>query len=144
MAKLKHENIVSVLDIFEENKTSYLVMEYLDGDTLQSFLDDNTLIDYEKVRSVAIHLLKSLHEIHSKDVLHLDLKPSNIIVKPDNSPVLIDFGAARVVELGNINNLSISVGTEAYAAPEQFEHIVKPFDAYTDLYAFGAILYHIW
>ncbi|MDX1935053.1 MAG: protein kinase [Capsulimonadales bacterium] len=97
LAALHHPNVVSVLDIFEERSTAYIVMEYLSGKTLRDEMDavPGRRLPEDRVRKIIGVLVDALRAVHSKSVFHLDIKPDNVMVEPDGRIVLIDFGAAR-------------------------------------------------
>src|SRR3990172_4095178 len=96
LAKLSHANVVRVLNFFRANETVYMVMRYERGRTLQEHIQRHRgSIREEFVRRVITLLLNGLREVHTNKLLHLDIKPANIYIRNDGSPVLIDFGAAR-------------------------------------------------
>lgn len=139
LATLKHPNIVNVLSFFRANGTVYLVMEYQEGKNLQAYLSARRGNLSEKfLRTVFPPLLDGLEVIHSKDLLHLDIKPGNIHIRPGGQPLLLDFGAvhgfpqSRQSQPGQI----ISPG---FSPIEQYETsgYVGP---WTDLYALGATM----
>ena len=96
LARLSHPNVIRVLNFFRANETVYMVMEYEHGRTLQEFIQKHQgHISERFIRGVFTRMLNGLREVHAHKLLHLDLKPSNIYLRTDNTPVLIDFGAAR-------------------------------------------------
>ena len=96
LAKLQHPNVVRVLNFFRANETVYLVMRYERGRSLQKHIENRKgLPDETWVRSTFAQLLNGLREVHSNKLLHLDIKPANVYLRNDGSPLLIDFGAAR-------------------------------------------------
>lgn len=116
LAGLNHPNVVQVHDIFEASGTAYIIMEYAEGETLKEWLPahgDN----FPAVREVLQKLLRTLDYLHGNSVLHRDIKPTNIVVREDGEPVLLDFGSAR---MGTATHTLTTVGSPGYAAPEQF------------------------
>ena len=140
MAKFsKDEGIVKALDFFEINNTAYIVMEYLEGITLKQYLRENQRIAPEDLIELLVPLIESLDEIHSQGMIHRDISPDNIMVLPDGSIKLMDFGAARdYTEFGE-KSLSI-VLKPGYAPPEQYQtHGIQ--GPWTDIYALCATMY---
>jgi len=103
LAQISHPSVVSVLNFFRENETVYMVMNYLQGDTLQDFIVTARDLKRDKVfrestiRSLFDEILRGLRIVHQHKMLHLDIKPANIFVTNDNRAVMLDFGAAREV-----------------------------------------------
>ncbi|MEW5770417.1 MAG: serine/threonine-protein kinase [Pseudomonadota bacterium] len=140
LAPLQHPNVVRVLNFFRANDTVYMVMAYEKGKTLQRHITGLKEPMRETfVRSVFVHLLNGLREVHARKILHLDIKPSNIYIRADGSPVLIDFGAARQA-LSFDPMLTTSMYTPGFAAPEQYKQRER-LGPWTDLYSVGASMY---
>ena len=103
LAQISHASVVSVLNFFRENETVYMVMNYLEGATLQDFIITARDLKKQKVfrestiRSLFDEILRGLRIVHQHKMLHLDIKPANIFITDDNRAVMIDFGAAREV-----------------------------------------------
>jgi serine/threonine protein kinase len=140
LARLRHPNIVHVINFLRANDTVYLVMRYENGRTLHDLIRKHRDKFSENfVRGVFARLLSGLREVHANKLLHLDIKPSNIYLRADNSPVLIDFGAARQALLQPGADLRPTY-TPGYAAPEQYGN--QPGQGpWTDIYAVGASMY---
>ena len=141
LAKIVHPNVVRVIDFFRANDTVYMVMHYEQGRTLQDVITkhkDKPLKE-DFIRRVFIELLNGLREVHTHKLLHLDVKPSNIYLRRDNSPLLIDFGAARRT-LTSENSSLIPMYTPGFAAPEQYGGDT-PLGPWTDAYAVGASIF---
>ena len=140
LAKLSHPNVIRVLNFFRANDTVYMVMEYEHGRTLQEFIQKNrTVITENFIRNVFTKCLNGLREVHSHKLLHLDLKPSNIYMRNDYTPVLIDFGAARQTLACDTPMLK-PMYTPGFASPEHYnqcEHL----GPWSDIYSIGASMY---
>lgn len=140
LARLSHPNIIRVLNFFRANDTVYMVMEYERGRTLQEFIQKHPSIITENfIRNVFTKLLNGLREVHSNKLLHLDIKPSNIYMRNDYAPVLIDFGAARQTLLDGAHMLK-PMYTPGFASPEFYGHR-DALGPWSDIYSIGACMY---
>lgn len=140
LAKIDHKNIVRVLNFFRANETVYMVMQYERGKSLQDYiLGQATLIPETLVRHIFSELAKGLREVHTHKLLHLDIKPANIYIRMDGSPVLLDFGSARQALNENLTKGSPSY-TPGFAPPEQYydKTLLGP---WSDIYSIGATMY---
>ena len=145
LAQISHGSVVSVLNFFRENETVYMVMNYLEGGTLQDFII--TARDLKKpkvfrestIRSLFDEILRGLRIVHQHKMLHLDIKPANIFITEDNRAVMIDFGAAREV-LSKEGNFIRPMYTPGFAAPEMYRRD-SSMGPWTDIYAIGACIY---
>ncbi len=140
LASLSHPNIIQVINFFRANDTVYLVMKYERGRTLQEhvqFKKGNVRENF--IRRVFTMSLNGLREVHSNKLLHLDLKPANIYIRNDHTPVLIDFGAARQTLAQGQFKLN-PMYTPGFASPEQYRNreLMGP---WSDLYSIGAAMY---
>lgn len=140
LAQFNHPGIVDVLDVFEENFTAYLVMEFLEGETLGGRIEKRGALPPEEVRALALAVADALRVVHRAGLLHRDLKPDNIFLTEDGRAVLIDFGSARAYSGGKTVSHTRLV-TPGYAPLEQYSSQAK-FGPYTDLYALAATLLH--
>ena len=140
IASLRSPAIVDVHDMFQENGTAYIVMEYLEGQTLQEEIDRRGQLPSEKVQEIALATCEALEEVHSNKLLHRDVKPANIILTRDDRTVLIDFGSAREFKVRQTAQHT-RILTEEYAAPEQYSTQAR-FGPYTDVFCLGATLFH--
>ena len=139
LSKLQHPNIVRVTDFFRENNTVYLVMEHEDGMDLRGYLKRHGGRLSEKfIRTVFLQLLDGLREIHKLGLFHLDIKPSNIWLRPGGRPLLLDFGAAQSAFKGN-KHAGAHTLTLGFAPLEQ--HRRGHIGPWTDLYAMGATMW---
>ena len=140
LARLSHPNVIRVLNFFRANDTVYLVMEYEHGRTLQEFIQKHQgHISERFIRGVFTRMLNGLREVHSHKLLHLDLKPSNIYLRADNTPVLIDFGAARQTLITDQPMLK-PMYTPGFASPEHYG-TRKDLGPWSDIYSVGASMY---
>jgi len=133
-------SIVSVTNVMEANGTAYMVMEYEKGEPLSSRLKNRGPLSPAELHEILIPLLDGLEKAHSAEILHRDIKPDNILIRLDGSPVLIDFGAARQ-RFSNPAKSELAVFSRAYAAPEQI-FTEDPQGPWTDIFGLGATLYH--
>ena len=145
LAQISHGSVVSVLNFFRENETVYMVMNFLEGGTLQDFIITARDLKKQKVfrestiRSLFDEILRGLRIVHQHKMLHLDIKPANIFITDDNRAVLIDFGAAREV-LSKEGNFIRPMYTPGFAAPEMYRRD-SSMGPWTDIYAIGACIY---
>ena len=140
LATLQHPNVVRVLNFFRANETVYLVMRYERGRSLQKHIENRKgLPDETWVRSTFAQLLNGLREVHSNKLLHLDIKPANVYLRNDGSPLLIDFGAARQTLSAEGVKLPPTY-TPGFAAPEQYARKAE-LGPWTDIYSIGATVY---
>ena len=120
LARFNHPNIVGVRRFFEDNGTAYMVMDYQEGDSLSSVLARHGRLEESEIFEILAPLLDGLEAVHAADILHRDIKPGNIYIRNDGSPVLLDFGAARTA-LGQRSMSLHKVFTPGYAPAEQYE-----------------------
>lgn len=142
--KFRHSNILRVRSIFDENNTVYAVLDYEDGATLGSW--GNSLEEapnQKQIDKLLIPLLAALESVHGKGIMHRDISPDNIMVRNDGSPVLIDFGSARLFTSGS--NLTSSVIIKhGFSPPEQYQSSSPERQGPpTDIYALAATLYYL-
>ncbi len=145
LAQISHPSVVSVLNFFRENDTVYMVMNYLEGASLQDFIitareqKKAKVFRESTIRSLFDEVLRGLRIVHQHKMLHLDIKPANIFITDDDSAVLIDFGAAREV-LSKEGNFIRPMYTPGFAAPEMYRRDAA-MGPWTDIYAIGACIY---
>jgi outer membrane protein assembly factor BamB/predicted Ser/Thr protein kinase len=140
LASLNHPAIPKIYDYFTESTRSYLVLEFIEGEDLEALMGDTEqMLPQERVADWAIQICDVLSYLHSQEppIVFRDMKPSNIMLRPPNHVVLIDFGIARVFEVGQKGTM---IGTEGYSPPEQYRGIANPAG---DIYALGATLHHL-
>jgi len=142
VAKLEHPNIVPIYDYAEHEKRPYLVMKFIDGDTLKARMDSGPLSEGEITRIVDA-VGSALSYAHRQGVLHRDIKPSNVLLAEDGQIYLADFGLARMAQSGESTLSSdMLMGTPQYISPEQAMGN-SDLDLRTDLYSFGVMLYEM-
>ncbi len=142
VAKLEHPNIVPVYDYAEHETRPFLVMKYIEGDTLKARLNQGPLTSKE-IEDVINSIGSALGYAHRQGILHRDIKPSNVMIAMDGVMYLADFGLARIAQAGESTMSSDSImGTPQYISPEQAMGI-KELDAGTDIYSFGVMLYEM-
>jgi eukaryotic-like serine/threonine-protein kinase len=134
-AALSHPNLVGVYDFSEEGERPYLVMQFVPGESLAERLQRGGGIDCDKL---ARELLDAVAHIHRVGILHRDIKPGNIIIEPDGTAKLIDFGIALPRDATSLTSTGLVLGTERYAAPEVMEG--EPATERSDLYSCGVVL----
>ncbi|MCL2076695.1 MAG: serine/threonine protein kinase [Betaproteobacteria bacterium] len=140
LSRLSHPNVVRVSNFFRANETVYMVMDYERGRTLQEFIRKHQgHISERFLRGIFTRLLNGLRTVHSNKLLHLDLKPSNIYLRKDNTPVLIDFGAARQTLQVDTPILK-PMYTPGFASPEHYG-TREDLGPWSDIYGIGASLY---
>ena len=142
---LNNYHIVKVYDLFEENETAYYVMDYVDGESLSVRLKrTGSPMSEDIVRNYLVQILDALKAIHNMGILHLDIKPANIMVDSHDVVKLIDFGASK--QQSNAGGATISTGvsyTNGYAPNEQMAQNYDKFGPWTDFYALGATLFKL-
>src|SRR3954447_587455 len=134
-ASLSHPNLVGVYDYSDQGERPYLVMQFVPGETLAARLERGEEVDCDKL---ARELLEALAHIHQVGILHRDIKPANIVIEPDGTAKLIDFGIALPRDATALTNPGLILGTERYAAPEVMEG--RPATERSDLYSAGVVL----
>lgn len=146
IARLQHNNVISIYDVFEENNTAYFVMEYIEGDSLAGIVKNQGPMDAETAKDVIFSVADALAYIHNNNLLHLDVKPANVMVRrSDNHVVLIDFGLSKQYDSEGNQTTTTPMGiSQGYTPPEQYEvGAGVTFTPATDIYALGATLYYI-
>jgi len=137
LARFDHPNIVRVLSVFEQNGTAYMVMRYENGTNLATLLDRRNTLPESQLLGILLPILDGIELVHDAKFIHRDIKPDNIYVRADDSPVLLDFGAARE-SLGQPRTMTALV-TSGYTPFEQYQS--DPCGPWTDIYSLGATCY---
>jgi serine/threonine-protein kinase len=136
-AQLSHPNIVEVFDFGEHDGLSFLVMEFIEGPTLEQLLADNGPLDAGQVRSILLQLAAALARAHENGIIHRDLKPSNVLISPDGFAKLMDFGIAEELGAQTAIRTGDVLGTTYYVSPEQA--LGEPLSPRSDLYSLGVL-----
>ena len=140
ISRLDSPHIVDVHDAFLENNTAYIVMEYLEGRSLQERIEAQGPLPPDDVHRIAMAVCDALTEVHGQSLLHRDVSPDNIMLTDDGRMVLIDFGSARRFAMGQTVRHT-RILKKDYAAPEMFSTQAQ-FGPYTDIFCLGRTLYH--
>lgn len=143
LKRLHHPNIPSIIDVVEDDERFLIVMDYIEGNSLQKALKDYGAQPQEEVIEWTKQLCDALGYLHSRKppIIYRDMKPANVMLKPDGTVSLIDFGTAREYKAGSTGDTSV-LGTKGYAAPEQYGGQGQT-DARTDIYCLGATMHHL-
>ena len=141
LASLRHPNIVEVIDVFDENGTSYMVMPFIEGKSLQGIVEKNGPLTPPEAVNYMAQITSAVDYIHQRHILHRDIKPDNIMITADFKAILIDFGSAREFEQDK-TQMHTSMLTHGYAPTEQYTANSRK-GSYTDIYAIGATLYFV-
>lgn len=143
LKKLSHPNLPSIIDVIDTEDSFIIIMDYVQGNSLNKALEEYGAQPQEYVIEWAKQLCDVLGYLHSRQpaIIYRDMKPANIMLKPDGNITLIDFGTAREFKEKNLADTTC-LGTVGYAAPEQFGGMGQT-DARTDIYCLGATLYHL-
>ncbi|MGD0837120.1 MAG: serine/threonine-protein kinase, partial [Polyangia bacterium] len=142
VAKLNHDGILQVFDYSsEEADSSYIVTEFIEGQTLKQFLTNRKLIVPELAALIVVQLGDALTHAHSLGIIHRDVKPENVMVRKDGALKLMDFGVAQVVDLERMTVTGQILGSPAYLAPEVLDG--RPLDCRSDVFSVGVMLYQM-
>jgi len=136
-AKLTHPNIVAVYDVIEDRDARVIVMEYVAGRTLREVIP----LPWREAVEVVTQVCRALDYAHTQGVVHRDIKPENVVITPDGTAKVMDFGLARSEGRSRLTQTGMIVGTVAYMAPEQA--VSGQADARSDLYSLGCVLYQM-
>jgi serine/threonine-protein kinase len=144
LARLNHPHLVRVSDFFEEGGSAYLVMDFVEGESLSNRIGRQGSLSERTVLAWAEQLLDALAYCHAQGVIHRDVKPQNVIIRPDRRAVLVDFGLVKLWDPNDpyTKTAMRGMGTPEYAPPEQYDVQIGHTDARSDIYALGATLYH--
>lgn len=140
--KLKHKNIIEIVNFFEMNGTAYIVMPYEYGMTLSKYISTEVNHNEQEITSIIEGIFSAVQMFHEHNIIHLDLKPGNIWLRPNKEALILDFGTARIIN-DPIKSKQPPMHTPGYAAPEQHKEFFQParIGVWTDYYGLGATLY---
>lgn len=138
-AVLEHPNIVNIYDVGSENGIHYIVMEYVKGITLKTYIEKKGQLTYKEALSIAIQVGRGIQAAHAKNIVHRDIKPQNIIISTDGKVKVTDFGIARAVSENTIH--SDVMGSVHYASPEQARNGYV--SNRSDIYSLGIVMYEM-
>ncbi len=142
VAKLRHENILEIFDFAaKEGEESYIVTEFIDGNTLKQIITDRPIAFPEIGAMVVLQVCRALAHAHAAGILHRDVKPENVMIRSDGVVKLMDFGISHMVDLERLTVTGQLLGSPAYMAPEHVEG--RPIDYRTDVFAAGIVLYQL-
>ena len=142
-----HKNIIKMIEFVEKDNIYHIVSEYLEGESLDKYIERDQLVPREKAIQIACEVLRGLGALHAAkpSIIHRDIKPSNIFLCANGDIKIMDFGVARSLENGNkrLTKTGSVVGTPYYAAPEQIRSQTELINATTDIYSVGVTLYEL-
>ncbi len=140
--KLKHRNIIEIINFFEMNGTAYLVMPYEYGCTLSKFITTEKEASEQEMLGLIEGIFSAVQMFHENNIIHLDLKPGNIWLRPNKEALILDFGTARIID-DPVKSQQPPMHTPGYAAPEQHREFFQPnrVGVWTDYYGLGSTLY---
>jgi serine/threonine protein kinase len=139
---LRHDNIVAVYDLFEENGGLYIVMDYIEGSSIKDILDEGERMNLDEIAHVLDGIASALDYIHRKNLVHRDIKSSNIMIRArDRRVFLMDFGIAKDLSSEKITQAGDQVGTPEYMSPEQAQGFKQ--DRYSDQYSLGIVVFEM-
>ncbi|MBM1218758.1 serine/threonine protein kinase [Ponticoccus sp. SC2-23] len=144
LAKLDHPNIVKVYQVFQENNTAYIAMEFVDGKDLFTILEEEpSRLSHDLLRKLLRETLMALSHVHDYDMLHRDISPDNLILDEDGTLTLIDFGAAREDRSEQFRALSTVLSVKDGYSPHEFYYANGTHEPSSDIYSVGATFYHL-
>lgn len=138
-AGLEHPNIVNIYDVGSENGMHFIVMEYVEGITLKTYIEKKGQLSFKEATSIAIQVARGIEAAHNKAITHRDIKPQNIMISTDGKVKVTDFGIAKAISSNTIS--SDAMGSVHYASPEQARNGFM--DGRSDIYSLGIVMYEM-
>jgi predicted Ser/Thr protein kinase len=138
--RLNHPNIITIYDVLRDDELNFIVMQYIDGQTLQTLIESGKVFSPEDVIAILKPVADALDFAHQNGIVHRDIKPANILIDKAGTPFLADFGVARM-ETSTVTGPGTTIGTLSYMSPEQI--MGKTADGRADFFALGVILYEL-
>jgi serine/threonine protein kinase len=144
LARLSHPHLVRVTDFFEESGNAYLVMDFVEGESLADRIEREGALAEQQVLDWTQQLLDALAYCHAQGIIHRDIKPQNVIIRSDGRAILVDFGLVKLWDPNDPHTRTVmrGMGTPEYAPPEQYDTQIGHTDARSDIYGLGATIYH--
>lgn len=141
LARLTHPGVVQIYDLFDDGRRMLLVMEQVDGGTLEQLIVQRAPLPVAEAARLILAIVDALDQVHRQGIVHRDLKPANILLDTRGAPKVTDFGLARLLENGELTLDGSLLGSPNYMSPEQATS--QPIDARADYYALGAVFYEL-
>src|SRR5437764_6167052 len=138
---LTHPNIVVVFDAGEEDGLYYITMELVEGRSLQALLDDGQAFPLPRMLRIMEQACSALQFAHERNIVHRDIKPANLMLTPDDTVKITDFGTAKILQFGTVQQTAHVMGTPSYMSPEQIKG--KVVDGRSDIFSLGVVLYEM-
>ncbi|MDR1524599.1 MAG: serine/threonine protein kinase [Tannerella sp.] len=145
LSEVHHPHIVNVLEVFEENNTAYIIMEYIKGCSLKYMLDKEGVLSENRLLRYVHQIGNALDFVHDKNIVHLDIKPSNILIDKDDNARLIDFGVSKRYDIEErVTSTTTLTLSKGFAAIEQYDDEgTQTFSPCPDIYSLGATMYNL-
>jgi serine/threonine-protein kinase len=140
-SQMEHPSIVKMYASFEENANLYLVMEYVEGETIEHYVRQRGAIEESEAIRLLCEILSALGYAHQRGFVHRDIKPSNIMIRPNGSVCLLDFGIAKDMNNNGLTVGQVTIGTDGYMSPEQAGGY--NIDYRTDIYSLGCVFFYM-
>jgi serine/threonine protein kinase len=138
---LTHPNIVVIFDAGEEDGLFFITMELVEGKSLQNLLDAGQMFPLPRVLRIMEQTCSALQFAHDRNIVHRDIKPGNLMLTPDDTVKVTDFGTAKILQFGTVQQTAHVVGTPSYMSPEQIKG--KVVDGRSDIFSLGVVLYEM-
>ncbi|MEM7115366.1 MAG: protein kinase [Chloroflexota bacterium] len=142
LQQLDHPNVIKILGTFEQDERHHIVMEYVEGGTLEELIQKNGRLPLPRVLDIGLELADALSRTHHLGIIHRDIKPSNVLIAKDGTPRLTDFGLARLIRQdSNLTHTGVFIGSPTYVSPEVLQN--ERLDTRSDIWSFGILLYEM-